>query len=131
MRFLDQLPSHLQAFRQEVWCCPICFDDVSGARCEQLPGCNHVFCTTCLSTHCRTLAVDGAVERVACPDPACRLPLPPHVLRAMLTEVGLMRKGVGHPSAERREGKRWEGREGQEVCLYCCLRGRQRRWWGP
>ena len=52
--------------------CPICFDDVMGASCVKLD-CSHVFCTSCFTTHCRSLAQEGAPEGIRCPEPSCRL----------------------------------------------------------
>ena len=54
----------------------------------RLPDCGHTFCTACFSTHCRLLAHEGAVDNVRCAEPSCRLQVPPHVLRGLLTEVG-------------------------------------------
>ena len=78
---------HLFSPPPHICSCPICFDDVLGLACVRLPDCGHTFCTACFSTHCRLLAHEGAVDNVRCAEPSCRLQVPPHVLRGLLTEV--------------------------------------------
>ncbi|KXZ48731.1 hypothetical protein GPECTOR_25g315 [Gonium pectorale] len=64
--------------------CPICFEEHLGSRCVRLPECRHAFCGGCLATHLRTQLRDGAVDRLACPEPGCRRQLAPYVLQQML-----------------------------------------------
>ncbi|KAG1662821.1 hypothetical protein FOA52_009035 [Chlamydomonas sp. UWO 241] len=73
------------AFNAGMHRCPICLDDVLGSECVRLD-CGHVFCAQCFTQHCRILTEEGAVEAVRCPDPGCRAPVPPHVLRNVLDE---------------------------------------------
>eukprot|EP00798_Chlamydomonas_sp_ICE-L_P006631 gene6631-3289_t len=72
-------------FQTEIWTCKICFDDVPGSRCVRLPDCTHHFCTDCFSTHCRMNVNDGTVDKVTCPEPGCKLAVPPFVLQSILT----------------------------------------------
>mmetsp|Transcript_8275 Transcript_8275/g.24997 ORF Transcript_8275/g.24997 Transcript_8275/m.24997 type:complete len:354 (-) Transcript_8275:2901-3962(-) len=80
-----------EAFGMEMHCCPICFDDVVGSKCVLLD-CSHAFCAECFSTHCRMHTLEGSVESVRCPDPACRVQVPPHVLSKVLTQVRASRE---------------------------------------
>ena len=45
-----------ELFLQQVCRCPICWDDVPGSACVRLPDCQHVFCSSCIGEHCRSLA---------------------------------------------------------------------------
>lgn len=54
----------------------------------------HASCPVCTPmSPCkhRTRVGDGEVERVECPDPTCRKPVPPSVLRGLLSEQEFMR----------------------------------------
>eukprot|EP00955_Chlamydomonas_euryale_P099452 365219-Chlamydomonas_euryale.AAC.32 len=81
----------LAAARRPPRSCPICFDDVVGSKCVLLD-CSHAFCAECFSTHCRMHTLEGSVESVRCPDPACRVQVPPHVLSKVLTQVRASRE---------------------------------------
>lgn len=66
--------------------CVVCFEEHMGSACMRLPACRHHYCRACLQQLCSTNVKAGSVEALRCPDPGCRLPLPPHVLQALLTK---------------------------------------------
>jgi len=65
--------------------CTVCFEEQPGSGCIRLPNCHHFFCRACLQQLCTTNVKDGSVEALRCPEPGCRLPIPPHLLQALLT----------------------------------------------
>lgn len=71
-------------FCAATWRCSICFEDVLGSRCLQLPECRHHYCKTCLEAYCESQVSEGAVESLRCPEPSCKRPLPPYVVRQLL-----------------------------------------------
>lgn len=64
--------------------CNICFDDFLGSACVRLE-CGDHYCRGCITTHLRMKLGDGAVDKMACPTPGCKRPLPPSALQALLS----------------------------------------------
>jgi E3 ubiquitin-protein ligase RNF14 len=81
----------LEDFKAASWPCAICMESVAGSRCMQLPECGHVFCGGCLRQYCATLVADGGVEAIRCPEPSCKLRLPPFVLQQLLSKEDFAR----------------------------------------
>lgn len=55
--------------------CPICLDDVEGAKCLPLQGCGHIVCHNCLEAHCMSKIKDGEVTEAAMTCPTCPVTL--------------------------------------------------------
>ncbi|KAL6764847.1 hypothetical protein V8C86DRAFT_2464716 [Haematococcus lacustris] len=72
-------------FQTRSHTCTICFEELLGSRCVRQPECGHAFCRPCLTQHCTTQVAEGQVENLRCPDPSCRLPVPPALLQDLLT----------------------------------------------
>ncbi|KAL6634948.1 hypothetical protein ACP70R_027619 [Stipagrostis hirtigluma subsp. patula] len=79
-----------EIFDQTIHNCGVCLDENTGRNFVQLP-CNHSFCVKCMESYCSIHVKEGSVTRLACPDTACRVPLPPAVLRRLLGEDGYAR----------------------------------------
>ncbi len=56
-----------QLFQTRSCVCPICFDDVVGAKCIRLPDCGHFSCTACFTQYCKTQVWAGGFPQVCAP----------------------------------------------------------------
>jgi hypothetical protein len=67
------------------------FPQVPGSACLRLPDCGHFYCTACLRSSAAAQVELGALENIRCPEPGCRRPLAPYVVKELLGEAGYAR----------------------------------------
>ena len=70
-----------EARRLDFWQCQICFEELQGCQFEELRDCGHVYCSTCLGSHCRARIEDGQMTSMICPEPECDEALPGDVVQ--------------------------------------------------
>jgi hypothetical protein len=76
-----------------IMCCTRTIRDsqVPGSSCLRLPECGHYYCTACLRSSAAAQVELGALENIRCPEPGCRRPLAPYVVKELLGEAGYAR----------------------------------------
>ena len=71
-----------KAARQaDFWQCQICFDELQGCHFEELRDCGHVYCSSCLGSHCRAKVEAGQMANLTCPEPECDEPIPGDIVQ--------------------------------------------------
>uniref|UniRef100_A0ABM0MDS1 RBR-type E3 ubiquitin transferase n=1 Tax=Saccoglossus kowalevskii TaxID=10224 RepID=A0ABM0MDS1_SACKO len=76
----------MEKFQREDHQCGICFDTRTGSEFYRLGNCTHHFCHECLAAYCTTHVSEGTVQLLVCPDSDCKNPLPPALVRDVLTK---------------------------------------------
>lgn len=61
----------MDVFNSNTYLCQICQNDVKGFNCSRFEDCNHIFCNACLEDFFKSLILEGAIEKVHCPDFKC------------------------------------------------------------
>ncbi|XP_066331602.1 uncharacterized protein [Miscanthus floridulus] len=82
MQSYNERRSH-EIFLKSLHECGICLSENTGRNFIKLP-CHHLFCLTCMKSHCRIHVTEGNLTQLTCPDTTCRSPLPPSVLKILL-----------------------------------------------
>ncbi|XP_021316090.1 E3 ubiquitin-protein ligase RNF14-like isoform X2 [Sorghum bicolor] len=82
MQSYNERRSH-EIFLKSFHECGICLSENTGRNFIKLP-CHHLFCLTCMKSHCRIHVTEGNLTQLTCPDTTCRSPLPPSVLKILL-----------------------------------------------
>ncbi|XP_070563152.1 E3 ubiquitin-protein ligase RNF14-like isoform X2 [Ptychodera flava] len=75
----------MEKFQKENHDCGVCFDNRPGKEFYLLNNCLHHFCHDCLASYCDTHVSEGTVQLLLCPDIDCKNPLPPALVKELLT----------------------------------------------
>jgi len=83
--------SEQRLFLEQEHTCGICLTEKSGREFFRLQNCKHHFCTECFESYCSIHVSEGTVQQLQCPDPKCQDSLPPHLIKAVVSEEAFQR----------------------------------------
>ncbi|CAL1593369.1 unnamed protein product [Knipowitschia caucasica] len=75
-----------RAFSREQFACGVCFESWLGSKCQQVAGCGHIFCRSCLAEFCKVQIESGNVREVTCVQAECKSTLTPAQVRTLVGE---------------------------------------------
>ena len=70
--------------------CMICWNEKEGKSFTTL-ACDHSFCTECMEEHAALNIKEGTVDKIVCPDPRCKQPLAPCLIKSLLGDEQYVR----------------------------------------
>ena len=72
-----------KTFLAKAHTCMICWNEKEGKSFTTL-ACDHSFCTECMEEHAALNIKEGTVDKIVCPDPRCKQPLAPFLIKSLL-----------------------------------------------
>lgn len=71
-------------FREGIQTCQICFIDTPGWSFLIISGCQHSFCSDCLTHYCLGKIEDGTMRSISCPFPNCEYSVETNVVKKLV-----------------------------------------------
>lgn len=81
----------LELWAQQVHTCGICFSEKAGSQFVHMGGCDHPFCSECMTDMAKVHVSEGSIVELKCPLPDCRAEIGASMLEKVLDDASYER----------------------------------------